>query len=185
MNTTRLADFLDLGWLKTHSKLIHFFGLGFVQIKLNDLERLHFYHPDFKGFVEEPHDHRYYFTSNVLKGSIKNTIWKIADIGEPAIVKYESCKKEKNTVPNSYETHRECIGSFIINEGSGYFIDDNTFHQVCRQGNKPCITYLVRGKPTKDFARVLSAPSMIELCPFSQNLPDDELWKIVKECLDD
>jgi len=180
-----MTKFLDLEWLKTHSNLIHFFGLGFVQIKINDLERLHFYHPDFKGFVEEPHDHRYHFISNVLKGSIKNTIWKIADHGEPAIVKYESCKKQKIVVPNPYKSYRERIGDFTVNEGSSYFMDENTFHQVSRQEEKSCITYLTRGKPTKDFARILSIPSATEPCPFSQNLPNDELWQIVKECLDD
>ena len=53
----------------------HYFGLGFIQCKINQYERIHVYHPDLMPIVnieEEVHNHRYDFESKILMGKIKN-----------------------------------------------------------------------------------------------------------------
>lgn len=174
---------LDIDWLKENHQLIHFFGLGFIQLKLNDSERMHFYHPSLEAFAEEPHDHRYSFISTVLKGGLKNIIWKMKEGGEAAELRYESCKKDINDVPPSEQCQRVMIGEFTTRAGSSYFVNEDMFHQVERVGDGPCITFLVRQEPVKEFARILAEPDSPNVCPFSRNLSEEELWQIVEDCL--
>lgn len=174
---------LELDRLKENCRLIHFFGLGFVQLKISDTERYHFYHPELEAFTEEPHDHRYHFISKVLKGSLVNKVWRVDDQGEKAELRYESCNKDVSDVPASYPCNRSQVGSFEVKAGSSYYIDENTFHQVERSSTGPCITKLTRGPVIKDFARILTTPGAEEACPFSRNLPEEDLWKIIVDCL--
>lgn len=41
---------MNIDWLKANSTMIHYFGLGFIQVKLGDLDRVHFYLP---GYCDE------------------------------------------------------------------------------------------------------------------------------------
>lgn len=179
-----MTKYLDINWLKANNQMIHFFGLGFVQLKLNDYQRMHFYHPSLEAFAEEPHDHRYPFISTVLKGALKNTIWKTrAEGGEEAELRYESCKKDEAQVPPTEKCRRYRVGEFITRKGSSYYMDEGLFHQVERVGSGPCITFLERPEPIKEFARVLAEPGAPSVCPFSKNLSEEELWQIVEDCL--
>ena len=70
MNKLELKEIL----LKTNPQ---YFGLGFIQCKINQHERVHIYHPDLMPIVnieEEIHNHRYDFESTILMGklTIKN-----------------------------------------------------------------------------------------------------------------
>lgn len=183
-----MSDFLDINYLRANCQMIHFFGLGFVQLKLNDRERMHFYHPSLEGFAEEPHDHRYNFISKVLKGSLRNDLWRLGqesrDVAAEEIeVRYESCKADVKKVPESWSGVRVYMGHTITSEGSSYHLDNNTFHQVQRVGDGPCITFLTREEPVKEFARILAEPGSENVCPFSRNLSDEQLWQIVEDCL--
>lgn len=39
---------LNLAWLKANHRTIHYFGLGFIQLKLDESRRMHFYVPSLK-----------------------------------------------------------------------------------------------------------------------------------------
>lgn len=181
-----MQKYFDLNYLKTHNEVIHFFGLGFVQVKLNNELRLHFYHPDLPPFVDQPHNHRYDFTSQVLKGGLRNIIWRENpdDLsGEPCILKFDSCTADDNLeIPPSRKTRRRIVAEFCTEKPSQYFMPREVFHQV-RPYDEPTVTLLARGPRVTDFAQILEPVDFEPVCPFSGNLPEEELWKIVQGCL--
>lgn len=181
-----MQNYLDLDFLKENHQMIHFFGLGFIQLKLNQEERLHFYHEDLPAFVDQPHNHRYDFTSRVLKGCLENIIWKEAQKdpkAELSNLRYDSCTSDDNLeIPEGRLTKRKIVSRFYTAEGSGYYMPKEVFHQV-NPMVKPTITLLSRGPKVYEFATILEPVDFEPVCPFSGNLPEEELWDIVKKCL--
>lgn len=174
---------LTIDWLRTNAKKAHFFGLGFIQVKLDDLTRVHFYHHDIPAFVEEPHDHRYDFISTVKCGWLQNDIWKLVS-GSDHEVSYESCRQDGPTAPSGFSTGLVKLGSFDVLAGSGYHMSAETFHTVRpRFEHGPVITVVEREMPFKEFARAIKKVGAPTVCPFSRPMPDDELWDIVRDCL--
>lgn len=182
-----MNKFLDIHWLKANHQMIHFFGLGFIQIKIDEKRRLHFYHSELPPFVDQPHNHRYDFTSMVLKGSLKNVIWVKTDNpnGEPCVHRYDSCTSDDSIVlPETKETRRLIFNEFSTSKGSSYSLRKEMFHQVIVE-QYPTITLLTRGPKEYEFASILEPLDYQPVCPFSRNLPEDELWVIVEKCLTD
>lgn len=189
-------DDITVSWLKENKYDIYFFGLGFIQVKLTPRKRLHFYHPELPAFVEDPHDHRYNFISKVLKGRLINYIYKPMVISSQVInhdetcifpskeIANESCKKDSIVNEQSIFNCVEYIGSFTVESGSSYFIDERTFHTVKPDFSAgPCITLIERSNPFKEFAKVIRL-SDEKLCPFSKSIPEDRLWELVEDCLE-
>lgn len=85
----------DLDYLKSHCTLIHYFGLGFVQLKLRDGRRMHFYTESLPAIVgdDDVHNHRYDFTSQVLSGYLVQHIYRVVP-GDTHTLEQESCKKK-------------------------------------------------------------------------------------------
>ncbi len=175
---------LDVDWLRANAVKTHFFGLGFIQVKLNDLERVHFYHRDIPAFVEEPHDHRYDFISTVLRGCLQNRIWKLTD-GDDYEVTLETCKQGEPSKPIVLmKTGIELFGSFDVHEGSGYHMNSLSFHTVhpfLERG--PVVTSVKRELPRESHARVIRRVNAPSACPFSRPMPDAELWEVVRDCV--
>jgi hypothetical protein len=183
---------VTIDWLKDNNYDVYFFGLGFVQVKIDERRRFHFYHPDLPAFVESPHNHRYNFVSRVLRGSILNEVWEEAahGVSDPnevteTWISYASCQKDgiDVKVPPDYPAFIQKVGTFLVQEGSSYYINMNTFHTVLPDFGEPCVTYLKRGKPYSTFAKVLKLPGYSEECPFSKKIDNDKLWEIVEDCL--
>ena len=183
---TMCNSFLDYEYLRENHEMIHFFGLGFVQLKLNLEQRLHFYHPDLPPFVDQPHNHRYDFTSEVLKGGLHNIIWREDPNdpdGEPCVLRFDSCTADDNLeIPEGRLTRRRVVAEFYTEPPSQYYMPREAFHQV-RPFNEPTVTLLERGLRVTDFAQILEPVNFEPVCPFSANLPEEELWDIVKKCL--
>src|SRR5579863_7289598 len=56
----------------------YWFGLGFIQLKLNDTARMHFWLPEIPHPErEEIHNHRYDFSSIVLAGHLLHEVWHL------------------------------------------------------------------------------------------------------------
>lgn len=175
--------YLTVDWLRANAVKAHFFGLGFIQVKLDDQARVHFYHKDIPAFVEEPHDHRYDFISRVLRGVLQNQVWKLAP-GDDHEVSYESCRQDGPEAPPGFRTGLVELGCFNTSKNSGYHMNSETLHAVrpvFKRG--PVITYVRRELPFKDFARSVKKVGAASVCPFSRPMPDDELWQIVQDCI--
>lgn len=169
---------LKIDWLKSNYKMIHYFGLGFIQLKLDHVNRLHFYTSELPPIVDEEdiHNHRYDFTSKILGGSITNYLFA-ETIGDTHWKEDESCKEGVA----SGTPRRDCgvimtsMHTYVA--GSEYFIDHNTFHRVA---SKDCITWVIRSDYKKDYAQVIRPVRSSKVCPFSQKIAEDKLWEIIE-----
>jgi hypothetical protein len=171
--------------LRLNVRKIYYFGLGFVQVKVSESARYNFYHWKVPAFVDEPHDHRYDFTSFVVRGEIWNKIWIAHPDGDRSgILENESCR-EGVDAPSDPQSVRLAMGStFATLRGMSYSLHHASLHTVWPALNEgPCVTYVTRGPIKKDFARVFHPDGSEKVCPFSKKMPEDELWDIVSECL--
>lgn len=172
---------LDIDYLKSNCKRIYNFGLGFVQIVLNDTERVHFYLDD-KSFQtnEEIHNHRYNFESTILKGKFQNNIWDIIPSSEAThILKNESCNKDiklDNDVSISYIV--KLLDEKVYEVGDSYQMSFNQFHNIDWFGNT--ITYLRRSDIILPYAQVLTRVNEVSCCPFAGIKEEKEIWEIVE-----
>lgn len=173
---------IDPLWLRKNHERIYFFGLGFVQVKINERFRLHFYAPELPPFVESPHDHRYNFVSRVLSGSIKNVTYDLLP-GDTWEVRKESCRpgiKAAEQEPFLMSCDLKIRNVQFVRAGEEYFMPHQLFHTVRSQG---CVTLLDRGPYEKEFAFVASRKGEIAPCPFSGNIPEERLWEIIERML--
>lgn len=187
---------LKIDELKNKCQKIHFFGLGFIQLKLDEKFRLHFYHPELPAFVDEPHNHRYSFKSKVLKGELINSIYKIKIIynaniehelrQDLFIINDESCKKEEikkedgQCYSNIY-CKIDKICEIKTLENSEYFLHKDEYHTIKPIG--PTITLIERFEIEKEYAQVIKKINSVSICPFSKEIPENELWNLIRSML--
>jgi hypothetical protein len=145
---------------------------------------VHFYHESVPAFVEDPHDHRYDFVSTVKRGCLENRVWKLT-AGDDHEVSYVDCRAGDGEAPAGFRTGLIELGSFRTFERSGYHMNSETLHTVKPIFDfGPVVTLVQRELPFKDRARSVKRVDAPSLCPFSRSIPDDELWEIVRDCLD-
>lgn len=173
---------IDIAYLKKFKPF--YFGLGFIQLKMNQHERLHFYHPEILPIVdeEEIHNHRYDFTSEIIKGKLYQDIFFPIKVDDPRSthgVYNVSCKPEDSGKPSEliYNCTPILVGSFSTREGNQYTMTKNAFHRV--KIKEPTITYLKRESPQVEFAQIIKPIGMPDVCPFSKKLTDDEIWDVI------
>lgn len=180
-------------WLQENHYDKLMFGLGFIQVKVDEHTRYHFYHPELESIMdeEEAHDHRYGFKSEILKGCLRQEIYNVRVLpGAFFIDEYEwnaqavSCDPD-NPVPSNhtyyFATGCQVQSSIIIESaaGSQYEIYKDTFHKVLPT-REPTVTRVTREVPSKEFARALRKYGAKEVCPFEPNMKEEELWEWVR-----
>jgi hypothetical protein len=189
-----MPNYLKYEYLRSLNPFIHYFGLGFVQIKLNPEERVHFYTKKLPAIVslEDVHNHRYDFTSYILKGVLYQELWNFDEIPSYAAsheMNPETCRESDTTKahPTYYGSISKTLDSYLV-AGSSYTLDSHQFHRVKATGD--CVTLVRRigfadGKTgyTNDYADVIRLKGSKPVCPFSLKIPEEELWKTVKEML--
>lgn len=158
----------------------YYFGLGFIQCKINAYERVHFYDPRVPSIMpyEEIHDHRYDFRSHVLFGSLRNDRYRVEnDPNGEWECSLESCAPG---VPSKNDCTRVNI-SLIQTEmwqSTSYFMQYNDFHRV--QAHR-AITYLQRSDYKQPFAHVVRQRGHGKICPFSASLNESDCWDIIAD----
>ena len=173
--------------LQNRAEMAHFFGLGFIQVKISPSQRYHFYHPELPSFVDNPHDHRYDFMSKVLKGSLKTTVWAEGidgidgGLSHQCLIEYTACTPAGQVkVPEGRMSYIIRRAEFDTHAPSTYFFPHNWHHQVNPAGI--CITKVTKlTEHFKDLATVFIFNR--EACPYSQALKKDELWNYVERCI--
>lgn len=176
---------LDIDYLRNNNIRCYNFGLGFVQIVLNDIERVHFYSSD-KSLQtnEEIHNHRYNFTSQIIKGSFTNNLYDLNFSHDICthIMTNESCNKDKPiTNVINIPVNPILVSSIAYSPGESYNIGFNQFHTVDWSDNT--ITYLKRSSIINDFAQVVIDKDIIPVCPFENKLNEKEIWEIVESII--
>ena len=179
---------VSLDELKKEAELIHYFGLGFIQVKLTDYTRMHFYTAALPPIIpeEDIHDHRYDFASRILHGTLRQEIFALAE-GDSHILEEETCLPAGRVVSEGAPPMRKGVlcGIKKIHEqefkkGSSYIIDHDTFHRISASD---AITFIKRSDYKKELARVAHERGEQKVCPFSKKIPEKELWEIVETML--
>lgn len=172
----------DIWWLRGHCEKIYYFGLGFIQLKFKDKQsRLNIYTADLPPIIgdEEIHDHRYSFTSHILKGEFTQHLYEKIE-GDDYILEEESCTPNVPSNIIGYCNFNK-LNTSLYTADSTYILNHNTFHRVVAEY---AITLLIRPlsyeKPLARVARLKDAP---KVCPFSKTIPESELWDIVSKNL--
>lgn len=177
MKEYRAIEEVNLDELRKEAKLIHYFGLGFIQVKLSDTTRMHFYTAALPPIIpeEDIHDHRYDFTSRILHGTLRQEIFALTE-GDSHILEDESCKESAPPMRSGVPYGIKKIHEQEFRRGSSYVIDHDTFHRISATD---AITFIGRGDYKKEFARVAHVNMAPKVCPFSKKIPEKELWEIV------
>jgi hypothetical protein len=177
---------INLKELKKNHVRLYYFGLGFIQLKIDETYRLHFYSSKLPSITEDIHNHRYDFTSTVLKGRFINNVWGITEVSElnggnaPHVMVNESCNPDISAPPLRMRCEAHLIHRGVYEEGQNYLMPENAFHTV---KGEDCVTLLERGKYTKEFAQVVMPKDKSPICPFSKKIEDEVLWEIMAEML--
>lgn len=180
----KFCRFLDVDYLRTFGTVPHWFGLGFIQLKLTNDTRIHFWHPDLLADTpeEELHDHRYRFHSHILLGEITHEEWFIenAPDGDHEIVQV-SCKPgdSKDPVPVARGFLRQG-STYHMKAGTSYEFAETGFHRI--RATK-AVTYLERGPVTKDLANVIREVNAPSVCPFERKIAANKLWDYIADLL--
>lgn len=179
---------VTLASLKQHCTKIHYFGLGFIQIKLGPHYRIHFYTEQLPAIIseEEIHNHRYDFTSTILAGTFTQKIYQVIP-GATHTIEDESCSEHENQTNGHASQVLEpqlCSVTLLSTEtyvaGSTYTITADTYHTV---HTSDAITVLDRKPYSKEFAQVIRPNHHSTTCPFSKKISEDELWGMVEKIL--
>jgi len=174
---------LKIDQLRSYGVDPHYFGLGFIQLKINDSERIHFYHDELPVLVDEPHDHRYKFTSYIMQGKLTQSFWHFRpEIFGGYNMWHENCSPDQPKYPVTPVTgNLNHIATTEHFAGSNYTIEADTLHTVAATDN--CITFLRRQAMIKEMANVVRKNGDDAICPFSQPISVDACWEMIAEML--
>jgi hypothetical protein len=173
---------LNLKWLKANCQMIHYFGLGFIQLKTSKTKRFHFYTPELPAIVSEEdiHNHRYDFRSVIAHGSMVQEMYEVTP-GNTHLKEEESCQVGVKAECKPESCGIRLSSRHIYNTNSEYFISHDTFHKVRVFG--PCITVIDRSDYRKQYAQVIRPVGEASVCPFSKKIEEGALWEIVEKML--
>jgi len=173
---------LDFGVLRamsyTNGTPPHWFGLGFIQLKLTENTRIHFWLPWLKG------NHRYNFVSRVLAGSLHKEIYAVTpnDFGDHELFTTTCAPGKEGEVTSYVPVSCSKIAEFDIVAPGTYFFGHDQFHTT--EGTDFAITYLEREPKVKSDAMVVKLAGAPTTCPFANPLPVDELWEHIERGLE-
>lgn len=178
-------NYLDLDTLKSLGTPAYF-GLGFIQLKINEHQRVHFWVPQWPtipGADNELHDHRYTLTSTILKGEIHNHIYAPMASSNPTHELIEvSCKPNSTQEPQVIERVTPLfITSFVSKAGDTYTLSPDAFHTAHTIG--PTVTFVQRGDVIKNTARVIRPLNSAFVCPFSIQYSEQQCWEKIEDIL--
>lgn len=176
---------IDIDELKKEHERLYYFGLGFIQLKLNDHWRLHFYARELPPITEDIHNHRYNFTSRILAGSITNFTYTVDTVVDEAnathVMVNESCNPEVKAPAESTLCKVEIEKASTYFTDQSYRMDYRIFHRV---EATDCITALSRTPYRQNFAQVVTPIGSPSICPFSKTVPEAHLWEIIEAMLE-
>lgn len=181
----------DIDALRQSGARPHYFGLGFIQLKLSRAHRLHFWVPEWPvipGAFDELHNHRYDFHSSVLKGSLAQKVYSIGPIKTSGdhedweVIQVGCSSKEESepqvigyTMPHLVLEHRICAGQ-------DYFLSQRAFH-VANPCDDTTITLVKPGEVQEPMALVVRPQGNGFTCPFSLGYTEEECWKRIEVSL--
>ena len=164
----------------------HYLGLGVIKCRIGADESYHFYSDRAPVLVNQIHDHRFGFTSTVLKGRLKNTIYNTdgQDPNSTLQIERGECKKDAERVvitPNA-KFVKAC--EFFTSAGESYYIAYDSLHQVEYLTPK-IITHLFKEPITQVEPRFVVDTTVPRVCAMSEPKTQDECWEIIEYTIND
>jgi hypothetical protein len=179
---------LTIDFLKETGTKPYYFGLGFIQCKIDEQNRYHFWHPELTPTVpeEQIHDHRYTFTSTIIRGSIIHETYTYIPNPKGSWEKLKvSCNPNDEVDYDNPENYPircdiKLTGSYNLIQGSTYTFIEREFH---KSRANLAITHLKREPTMHHFAQVIKPISESLICPFEKKIPESELWEMIESIL--
>jgi hypothetical protein len=161
-----------------------YFGLGFIQLKVDQTHRYHFYHNSLEPIVpdDEIHDHRYSFKSHILQGTFIQLLYNfVPDLNGTHEIQSVDCQGPSDQTFEKSHGNLTLINRSTYNTGSSYWINADVLHTVIATNN--AITLLERAAVTKQYARVARPIGAETVCPFSAPIGADRCWELIQDML--
>lgn len=165
------------------------FGLGFIQLKLSENSRMHFWHEAIPHVErEEIHNHRYDFKSTVLAGRLRHQVFDVKGYANPGGYPVEWERFDTECIPGEEGVMRGTtpvyvspVGENILAEGSIYKFPHTAFHTT--EGTEFAITYLERGEKVTKYASVVKKTGTPSTCPFANPGTPEQCWELIYQAL--
>ena len=171
-------------------------GYGVVRIHFNaNKQAYQFYYDKVAAPGMPPHQHRYSFTSRILKGELTNRVYRITGNDPESTLQVEERSKghqlDRYLIESNVTIIEAC--SFTVYEGQEYSIDWETYHTVESHAPKT-LTLINKHPPYYDAGNPrYITDSKLPAEPYHHELGDgvfklmseDECWDIIKEVMKD
>jgi len=165
----------------------HYNGIGMIRLRVGETQAYLFYSDRSEPFVNDIHNHRYSFSSFIVKGILRTDVYKFTKSD-----KYTDLNVVRrywdNTKPEILAANINLykVYTFDAIEGDTYNIDYRVFHHVTKQTPKliTCMTTQPEPWPVKanQFIESKSNPSE----PIdAKTMPIGECWEAIEYTLND
>jgi hypothetical protein len=183
---------MDIDTLRKLDGKLHSPAAGVVGLSVGSSDLYHFFSQETSD-IDDIHNHRRSFTSNVIKGTIRNNIFDIVD--DPDSTKcvmkgmcLKFCKATQNMCSRNIPTTRQnvatnIIASFDTTEGQRYFLDYTTFHNL-ELLTPVVITHVQWGEMKQTEPEFIRDTGNNIYCEHLQNISDNDMWEIIDTTLE-
>ena len=164
----------------------HYMGLGVVKYMFRKDRAYHFYSELAPAIVEDIHEHRFGFTSKVIKGIMKNYIYDVDGQDPKSTLQVErgECHAGAERVIEVPNANIIELCTFTTVEGESYHIAYNTLHRV-ESITPKVITLLAKEPRVQNNPRFVTDAANPSVCAFSQPKSEKECWEIIDFTLRD
>lgn len=157
-------------------------GLGMVRLRVGQYGLL-FYSELAPPINHTIHNHRYSFTSKVLKGTIRNYLYEydVVDKSDYMLTQKDMVNKVDTigTIIHDNVSLRN-VCTFDTHEGDSYFMDQRTFHHVERVTNTLITQMDPSPLPWNATALFLIEKDIPYVGVYSEPKSPEECWEIIE-----
>lgn len=166
-------------------------GEGVAGIAINQTTSFHFYTSDAPRMIEDLHSHMRGYTSNVLKGTIRNHIYEIQGLNSqgrllintkcPLLCGKGGCAKQ-TVVQRNLNVVK--IKEITTKCGESYTLNYNEFHMFELLTDGPVITNMTYRPAQQLNTQIIVDGDYLtnKCCPIEPS--EDQLWEMVRSCLE-
>ena len=157
-------------------------GTGTIKLLVNNGYNVYnFYSDKAELLVDDIHDHRSPFSSTILKGTLRNILYKIdgQDTDSNYRLEYGECKEgtERVIVQDNVLYSETCRFDNI--EGTSYSMDHDVLHRI-ELITPTVITHMIRKPLVKDAPNFIVDKRKPFVCAFSKPKSKSECWEIIE-----
>jgi len=187
---------VTVDYLKSFGVEPHYMGLGVVKLPITPMNSFHFYCDQTEQICDDPHTHRFGFTSTLVKGSMENLVYeaRASDKETPYVLEYGQCEPNANMEIIQRNIEPLITGRFITTQGSSYTLDSKCIHRIICLTDK-VVTFLEKnpddilkaGRRLRDPGENWFIVNDQERfpCAFSQPKTPERCWEIIEYTLAD